>query len=316
MANIFKNILGFDTKTTADPVVEDAGFADFAGAPEPAPVAHAAPSAASPLLSSSPTLGPMIPYTAWYRVWERASLSDFRAEGYIAPFFLLVVLLHVFGLRANRKKARDWAKHHAPALKFEYASVGYGKGATDDTNDIPDDLFRVVTPADYLTYATGRANVACMDVKLTLMKRYNPLVILSEHALAFFFDSAPATVERMEATAYLFDGKEASMVPRLKTDPPPKVSSSTFDGFVWAVVNKSLLKHLRQGRYDISLTTTKDHAKLPAWATVQSESAEITDAMLTPELIKAVEDAGDLFEYMVVSDQRLERPETYVHSNS
>lgn len=67
---------------------------------------------------------------------------------------------------------------------------------------------------------------------------------------------------------------------------------------------------MREERYDLSLTTTRDHAKLPVWTTVMSESAEVTDMLLTPELIKAVSDAGDNFEAIIVSDQPINAPRT------
>jgi hypothetical protein len=41
-----------------------------------------------------------------------------------------------------------------------------------------------------------------------------------------------------------------------------------------------------------------------------SESAEITDLILTPELIKAVHDAGDSFEALIVTDQPIDQPKT------
>jgi hypothetical protein len=128
--------------------------------------------------------------------------------------------------------------------------------------------------------------------------------------MSLFFDSMPAPTERMEAILYPFDGKEALTVPgqipgaqEVRKDP-----KSTYDGFVWAVVNKDTMKQLRNDRYDVSITTTKDNAKLPTWATVMSESAEVTDAMLTPELIKALEEAGDLLEHLIVTDQPIDQP--------
>lgn len=39
-----------------------------------------------------------------------------------------------------------------------------------------------------------------------------------------------------------------------------------------------------------------------------TESAEITDKLLTPELIKAIEQAGDDFEYLIVTDQPVDKP--------
>jgi len=115
----------------------------------------------------------------------------------------------------------------------------------------------------------------------------------------------------MEAVIYSFDGKEKDFVP-----PPvpgaekPKSTNSSYDGFVFAIVNKMNMRRLRDDRYDVSLTFTKDNAKLPSWATVMSESAEVTETMLTKEIISAIEKAGDLFEYIVVTDQPIDKPTT------
>lgn len=116
----------------------------------------------------------------------------------------------------------------------------------------------------------------------------------------------------MEATSYPFDGKEALTVPALPgaAELRSKDTKSAYDGFVWAIVNKDRMKQIREERYDISTTFTKDHAKLPVWLTVMSESAEITDALLTPDLIKATQSAGDLLDYLIVTDQPLEKPTT------
>jgi len=124
-----------------------------------------------------------------------------------------------------------------------------------------------------------------------------------------FFDGAAPT-ESMEAVIYPFDGRESLTVPgqapgahELRKD-----TKSSFDGFVWAVVNKETMKQLREDRYDVSLTGTKDSPKLPSWTTVMSESAEITDFLLTPELIKAIEDAGELLNHIIISDQPNDQP--------
>ncbi len=41
-----------------------------------------------------------------------------------------------------------------------------------------------------------------------------------------------------------------------------------------------------------------------------SESAEITETLLTPELTKAAEAAGELLDYLIVSDQPIDKPKT------
>lgn len=245
-------------------------------------------------------------------MWERTTLDDFKLELYILPFIFVVVAVHLWGTRRNRSKATHWAKTHAPILQNEFAQVGYVRpqsGAQEELN--LDNLLKQKKPDEYATYATGRQNVAFVDFKLTLAKRFNPLLRIGEFFLSLFFESMPAPSERLEATAYVFDGQETKIAPALVKGTGEKVSNSSFDGFVFAVVHKDLMKRMRQDRYDLSLTASKDHAKLPLWVTVMSESAEITDTVLTPELIKAITDAGDDFEALIITDQPMDQPKKY-----
>jgi hypothetical protein len=300
-------------------------FADFAGAPDPSPAPFsAAPSAASVGLFAAPTGA--APYTKWYNVHERYSLSDFKQEGVILGFLIVIVAIHLYGTRTNRNKAKAWITAHAPILQKEFALVGFGGPRSPTAEEIegeglaktlaggslenPEELLKEKSPQEFTTYATGRQNVAFIDVNLNLLKRYSPLSMVAEYGLSLFFDSMPAPVERVQVIAYPFDGREALTVPgqvpgahELRKD-----TKSSYDGFVWAIVNKDTMKQLRDDRYDVSITTTKDSAKLPNWATVMSESAEVTDFLLTPELIKAVEQAGEIFDHLIVTDQPIDQP--------
>ena len=303
-------------------------FADFASAPSPIavsiPVAPADNAAAAP---TAATVGGQYPYTKWYRVWERASPADFKTEMYLLPLLIVAILVHVWGTRANKSKARKWMAVHAPVLESEYAIVGYkGRDTTSSLDGISGDLLKVAAAAtesslkdgrinekshtEYQGYATGRANAAFTDLKLSLTKKSNPALYLAEQGLALFFESMTAPREHYEVVTYLFDGKEKEFVPaRLQAEHPIQpTSKSTYDPFVFAIVHKLSMRRLRDERYDISLTFTKDHAKLPAGLTVMSESAEVTEAMLTKELIDAVTKAGDAFEYLIITDQPIDKP--------
>lgn len=220
-------------------------------------------------------------------------------------------------------------------LEKEFAVVGFGGRKSPSIDDvqssglakatlsadleIPSELLKEKTAQEYVTYATGRQNVASLDAKIKLFKRYNPGYLVAETVMAFFMDSIKAPAERMEVTAYAFDGKEKDLIPvpkqeRDSLEARVKGLQSSYDGFVWAVVNKDGMRQLRDDRYDISLTSTKDHPRLPSWVTVMSESAEVTETLLTPELIKAIEQAGDAFEHLIVTDQREDKPLKYVSS--
>jgi len=298
-------------------------FADFADAPEPAPAAFSPVPGGANLDGNAPAVTGR-PYTKWYNVHERYDLNDFRAEGLILGCIVIVLIVHVFGARMNRSKARAWIKANAKPMTNEFALVGFRgvppSAAGKDNDELlqeleatnPADMLKEKSLFEFASYATGRQNVAFMDVKLTLLKRFNPFMTIIESGMGFFFESMGSPEDIMEATLYPFDGKEAQTVPGLPgaAEIRTKDSKSTYDGFVWAIVNKERMKQLREDRYDLSITFTKDHGKLPSWLTVMSESAEITDALLTPELIKAAEAAGDDLDYLIVTDQPIDKPKT------
>lgn len=242
---------------------------------------------------------------------------------------VVVLLLHLFGARLNRSKARKWARAHVKPLADQFAVVGFASvspAAADKTGDELVQALEIANLArderivrekslfEFATYATGRQNVAFVDVKLTLKKRFNPIATLMESTVGFFADTFATPEDTCEAFLYPFDGKEALTVPGLPgaAELKARESKSSYDGFVWAVVNKERMKQFRDERFDLSITVTKDNPKLPAWLTVMTESAEITDAMLTPELVKAVEQAGEHLDYLIITDQPTERPKTYV----
>lgn len=275
-----------------------------------------------------------MPYTKWYRVWERTQPSDFYFEMIIMPFILLALLVHFWGSTVNRKKAKKWMAVHQPVLESEFALVGYhqvpketpvSEGTQGDSllesankldgKNLSDDLLKEQAPYEFQAYASGRLNVAFMDAKILLHRRMNPAQLFAEHFVGMFFESVKPKKERVEAVLYAFDGNEKNFVPpRIpgaeEVEKAKGVGNSSYDAFVFAIVNKLEMRMFRDERYDASLTFTKDNAKLPEWATCMSESAEITDTILTKELVAAVEKAGDLFEYLIITDQPTDKPTT------
>lgn len=309
MADFLKNIIGGgkSSETPAPSADADSDFADFAEAPSPSPVPFEAPPGGATPGSSGPAVTGA-PYTKWYNVHERHSLSEFKAEGVILVVIAVIFTVHFIGAKLNKAKARAWAKAHTPALSSEFALVGFN--GTPQADPEPEKIIEEKSLFQYSSYATGRQNVAFMDTTITLRRRFNPLMTFVETVASFFFDSFTAPEDFVEAIIYPFDGREAQIVPGLPgaAEIRSKDAKSNYDGFVWAIVNKDKMKRTRDERYDASLTITKDNSKLPIWLTVMSESAEITDALLTKDLMAAAEKAGDLFEYLIVTDQPVDKP--------
>ena len=297
-------------------------FADFADAPSPTP-ASLSSTIATP--NTYQTFGAKIdisdrPFTKWYNVHERVSWADFKTEGFVIPFLLLTIFVHFWGVRANRRRANAWIRSHVNVLENEFAQVGFGK-KLDLANTSPEvamsagdkinpEILREKSKDVFLSYATGRQNVVCVDVKLSLLKRYNPLSLVSELGLGFFFESMAGNGEKAEITAYTFDGKESQCIPRARGEEEKRFKDTSYDGFIFAIVNKDAMRKVRDERYDVSLTTTKDHAKLPPWVSVMSESAEITESLITQELANAIKECGDDLESLVVTDMPVDAPKT------
>lgn len=222
----------------------------------------------------------------------------------------VVFVFHVFGSRRNKAKAKAWMRAHAPLLRSEFSSVGFdGVPSNPDAQDDGSGLMKEKSLFQFESYATGRANTAFVDINISLTKRFNPILGGLEYVLGTFLDSAPVPRDTVDATVYPFDGREHKIVASVPGS-EVKVNKSTYDGFVWAIVHKERMQRLRDDRYDASLTITKDNPKLPPWLAVMSENAEITQTFLTPELIDAVTKAGDNFEFMIVTDQPIDKPTT------
>lgn len=290
-----------------------ADFADFAGVPQPAPEVHVAHDGGATLAADAAG-ATAVPFSKWYNVHERHSISEFKAEGIILAVIAVIMAVHIVGARANRTKARKWIAANAEAISSQFALVGFGgvPAMEDDTAKLsPEKLIKEKSLHEFATYASGRQNVAFMDVSLTLTKKFNPFLNAMETAFALFSTMFPTPRDVMEAAIYPFDGKENLIVPAAPGAEEArgnKNGKSTYDDFVWAIVHKDVMQTLREDRYDVSLTVTKDSGKLPSWLTIMTESAEITDALLTAELIEAVAAAGDQFEYLIVSDQPMDKP--------
>ncbi|KAK6354788.1 hypothetical protein TWF696_003922 [Orbilia brochopaga] len=219
---------------------------------------------------------------------------------------------HFIGVGMNRKIAKNWVLQHVPLLQREYARVGFQRTLTtaDEVKDAvaagkyvgnEKDLIREESSQSFVHYASGRMNILTTVFDIKLKGRGNPFLWAFEAITAFFLDSIEAPSDTVTITSYSADGADAS-----KTGG----HSSKYDGFVWGVVNKKAMAKHREARYDISLTKTVDTNKLPPWLTVMTESAEITELLLTKDLIAAIEKFGPSFQYLLITDQPAEKPAT------
>lgn len=225
------------------------------------------------------------------------------------------MVIHFWGVRRNRRIARDWILKHKNVLDQEFALVGFdiqdeplpGGQQEKDLDSIA--ILREDSATEFSCYATGRNNIASANITITLMHRHNPIALLGEFLASFIFDAIPEPRDTVTITLVPFDGEEKILVPSATVSGG---KGSKFDNFIWAVVNKKTMSRWRQERYDLSLTMTKDWEGLPRWCSIMTEAKEIGDLVLTNQLREEVEKLGEDggLEYLLVSDQRMEKPTT------
>ncbi|KAK6538816.1 hypothetical protein TWF694_010381 [Orbilia ellipsospora] len=311
---------GKDDSSSSSAISSDADFADFAASTVETvanAASSAAASAATSLANSYPTGLPVRPSIfgdehPWYAFWMRASPGDFITEYFVLGFLSLMITWHFIGVGINRKIAKNFVKKHVPLLQREYARVGFQKTLTT-TEEAKDDvaagkfvgdektLIREESAQEFVHYDSGRMNVLSTVFEIKLKGRGNPFLWVFESLTSFFMDSVAAPSDTVTITTYTADGADASRTGG---------HSSKYDSFVWGIVNKKSMSKHRDARYDLSLTKTVDTNKLPPWLTVMTESSEITEMLLTKELIAAIEAFGPSFQYILITDQPIEKPTT------
>ncbi|KAK9457212.1 hypothetical protein V1511DRAFT_156372 [Dipodascopsis uninucleata] len=225
---------------------------------------------------------------------SRLTVYNWTNELVFTGVILAFVASHFIGNHFNKKAAQKWIKSHVEVLRNQFYQVGFkDNSAVEDPRAIPlSEYLKCKGPIEYVTYASGRLNIALLHGRMTLMTRHNFIMLVIDMVMSFFLNYDQP-----------HDKIEYFIIP---TDS----DKSSYDNFVFAIVSKEVMKRVREENYDLSLTRTVDHPKLPFSLTVMSEAAEITDNLLTTEMIEALKKAPQLLEYFVISDLPTEKPKT------
>lgn len=168
---------------------------------------------------------------------------------------------------------------HKEVLESEFFQVGVDPVTT----------YSVESPVNYVTYATGRLNIDSLTGTFILKGRQNIISLTLEYILSFFF-SLPSPVDSINIT----------ITPNRK---------ASINSFVFAIVNKEIMKRSREQNYFLSLTKTSDSTKLPPYLVFMSENPEVTEALFASDLAEAVQNSQNVLDLLALSDQRKERPE-------
>lgn len=213
-------------------------------------------------------------------ILQRLIKYDWSKEALIVASIVAFVLSFYYGAGRNTKKVVSWIDAHRTVLKEEFYQVGFKNGTE----------YIVDSPTEFVTFASGRSLIPSVTTNFSLKSRQNLIGLSLEYIMGFFF-GVPPPVDTIDV-AISIDNKEASI-----------------NGFVFAIVNKEVMKHAREDNYYLSLTKTTDSPKLPINFVFMSEFPEVTDSLFTPQLEEIIQKSAGILNYISFTDQGRNHPE-------
>lgn len=211
---------------------------------------------------------------------NRIKLADWRLEMFTVATILVFCVLFKIGDLYNQRKVTGFLDGVADVFKNNFHQFGVA----------PDKLYVKDSSENYSAYATGRVNIAKVDLTFKLKPRHNLFVYLLEYALAFFTSSVQTPSDRVDIT----------ITPSLEAE---------YDNFISAIVSKIGMNDFRKFNYFLSLTKTSDSDSLPQSFVFMSESTEIQEKLLTPRIKEALTlESASWLRYVAFTDQAIERP--------
>ncbi|KAK6199908.1 uncharacterized protein RJT21DRAFT_5034 [Scheffersomyces amazonensis] len=215
-------------------------------------------------------------------IFQRALLNDWRLEGFTLAFITLFVLLFLAGDIYNKRLVVRLLEN----LKGSFEKNFYQYGVNPNTLYIKD------SSENYSSYATGRVNIAKVNILFKLKPRHNSFVWILETILSFFTVSVPYPTDRVDFV----------ITPS---------SDAEYDNFIAAIVSKIGMNDYRKLNYFLSLTKTSDSPNLPQSFVYMSEANEFQEKITTPDLKKALTlESASFIRYLAVTDQPAEHPES------
>lgn len=128
----------------------------------------------------------------------------------------------------------------------------------------------------FSTFATGRSAIASLGVRVHMLSRSNPIAMIVEKALSFFFPSL--TVHEVDEYCEV-SIKPNGIYVNSETSKPNENSAEVLNSFkfITSIVNKSSMNDLRRDNYYLSLTRTSESSKLPIEYVYMSEINQLND---------------------------------------
>lgn len=213
-------------------------------------------------------------------IWQRIQLKDWRVEFFTLGFTVIFVLLFKAGDLYNQSKVTKFLNNVKPTFTKQFFQFGVA----------PNKLYVKDSSENYSSYASGRLNIAKVDLKFVLAPRHNLFLWIMEVLISFFTNNVKAPEDTVEVV----------ITPLGK-----------YDNFISAIVSKLGMNDARKANYFLSLCKTTDSPNLPESFVYMSEAHEFQDKLTTTELRQALTlGSASFIKFIAFTDQPEAKPES------
>lgn len=227
------------------------------------------------------------PYTSYsldelneMSIIQRILINDWKLELITLSFTLAFAFLFKLGDWYNNKLVEDFMAGIKGTLTKNFYQVGTSKT----------DLYIKDSAENYSSYATGRENIAKVNIDFKIRPRNNIFVWVIEGVLSFFTEFVQKPIDKVDIVIY---------------------PNFQYDNFISAIVSKLGMNDFRKFNYFLSLTKTSDSSKLPESFVFMSEGSEFQEKILTDDLVDSLSvESASYLRYLSFTDQATEKPET------
>ncbi|KAI5965291.1 uncharacterized protein KGF55_001511 [Candida pseudojiufengensis] len=213
-------------------------------------------------------------------LWERIQIRDWRTEFFTLGFIIIFTILFKLGDYVNELKVKNFLSGVEQVFKKQFYQFGV----------LPNKLFIKDSSEHFASYATGRLNIAKVDLKFILKPRQNIFIWIMETGFSLFTTSVQTPEDKVEIII---------------------TPSGKYDNFISAIVSKLGMNDARKLNYFLSLCKTTDSSNLPESFVYMSEANEFQDKITTPELKQSLTlQSANFLKVIAFTDQSSIRPET------
>lgn len=210
--------------------------------------------------------------------FQRLAVNDWRLEYFTLGFIVVFIFVFKLGDWYNTYLVSSFLSGVKDVFEKNFYQFGVGNGQ----------LYVKDSSESYASYATGRKNIAKVNLVFRLAPRQNVFVWVMEVLFSYFTESVVPPVDRVEIVA---------------------TPSADYENFVSGVVSKLGMNEYRKLNYYLSLTRTSDSALLPESFVFMSEVNEYQEKTFTSKLANSLKvSMASFVRFVAFTDQPSDKP--------